>query len=88
MQTRWQFLSPDQCRAARALLRWSQAELARQAEVAQATVRDFENGRHRLHRSTEKLIVTALVAAGVVLTGDPEAGFGVFRQFTDDDTIL
>ena len=30
----------------------------------------------------------SLVAAGVVLTGDPEAGFGVFRQFTDDDTIL
>jgi transcriptional regulator with XRE-family HTH domain len=81
------FLSPDQCRAARALLHWTQEELARRARVAQATVRDFEAGRHRLHRSTETLIVTALVAAGVTLLGDPEAGFGVFRHFSDDGPL-
>ena len=47
METRWRFLSPDQCKDAR-----------------------------------------TLVTTGVALTGDPEAGIGVFRQFTDDDTIL
>ncbi len=82
------FLSPDQCRAARALLHWTQQELARRAQVAQATIRDFEGGRHRLHRSTEALVVAALMAAGVTLTGDPEAGFGVFRHFTDNDPML
>jgi transcriptional regulator with XRE-family HTH domain len=81
------FLSPAQCRAARALLHWTQEELARRARVAQATIRDFESGRHRPHRSTESLIIAALMAAGVTLIGDPDAGFGVFRQFTDHDPI-
>lgn len=88
MQMKWRLLAPNHYRTARASLRWTQAELARRAQGAQTTVRDFENSRHRLHCSTEKLIITALVAAGMILTGDPDAGFGVFRQFPDDDTIL
>ena len=84
MKLKSSFLFPDQCRAARALLHWTQEELARHARVAQATIRDFETGRHRLHRSTETLIVSALVAAGITLLGDAEAGFGVFRSLSDD----
>jgi len=41
------FISPAQCRAARALLGWSQGDLAASASVAVSTVADFERG----HRS-------------------------------------
>ena len=79
-------LRPLQCRAARAMLHWSQDQLAQHASVARATIRDFETGRHRLHRSTETLIIAALTAAGVTLLGDPVIGLGVFwRPGGDDD---
>ena len=38
-------LSPDQSRAARAWLDWSQDDLAKLANVSLSTVRDFEKGR-------------------------------------------
>lgn len=81
-------LRPEQCRAARALLHWSQASLAEHASVARATVRDFETGRHGLHRSTETLIVAALVAAGISFLADPALGVGVFRRLASDDGEL
>jgi transcriptional regulator with XRE-family HTH domain len=37
-------MSPEQCRAARAWLDWTQQELARRAGVGLSTVRDFEKG--------------------------------------------
>jgi len=40
------FMRPEQCRAARAWLDWSQQELADRASVSLSTVRDFEKGRH------------------------------------------
>lgn len=38
-------LSPEQSRAARGWLDWSQEELASRANVSGSTVRDFEKGR-------------------------------------------
>lgn len=38
-------LTPDQCRAARALLNWSQGTLAEVAGVARATIAAFEAGK-------------------------------------------
>jgi transcriptional regulator with XRE-family HTH domain len=38
-------MSPEQCRAARAWLNWSQTELATKAQVSNSTLRDFEAGR-------------------------------------------
>jgi transcriptional regulator with XRE-family HTH domain len=40
-------MSPEQSRAARGWLGWSQTELATRARVSISTVRDFENG-HRV----------------------------------------
>jgi transcriptional regulator with XRE-family HTH domain len=40
-------MSPEQSRAARGWLGWSQTELADRASVSLSTVRDFENG-HRI----------------------------------------
>ncbi|MDR3449521.1 MAG: helix-turn-helix transcriptional regulator [Alphaproteobacteria bacterium] len=38
-------MTPEQCRAARAWLDWSQSDLAAAAKVSNSTVRDFEAGR-------------------------------------------
>ena len=39
-------LTPEQCRAGRALLTWTQDDLATRAEVSRSTVRGFESGQH------------------------------------------
>lgn len=70
-------IQPCQCRAARGLLDWTQDHLARMAGVSRSTIRDFENGRHALQRSTAWLIENALRQAGVVLISFQEGGFGV-----------
>jgi transcriptional regulator with XRE-family HTH domain len=71
------FLSPEQCRAARGLLDWSQERLAEMAGVSRSTVRDFERDRHMLHRSTETLLIEAFEAAGVRLLPADGEGPGV-----------
>ncbi len=74
-------LTPEQCRAARGLLDWTQEQLAEAAGVSRSTVRDFEKERHHLNRSSEQLIVEAFERAGVMLIAaagegaeDPGAG--------------
>lgn len=58
-------IDPAQARAARALLDWSQRELADAAEVSFQTVRNFEKSRHQTNRSTLSAIRRALESAGV-----------------------
>ncbi|MFK8250411.1 helix-turn-helix domain-containing protein [Ancylobacter terrae] len=70
-------LSPEQCRAARGLLDWTQDRLASGAGVSRSTVRDFESCRHVLHRATEAQLVRALEDAGVVLLPADGSGPGV-----------
>jgi DNA-binding XRE family transcriptional regulator len=70
-------IHPCQCRAARGLLDWTQDHLAQEAGVSRSTIRDFENGRHALHRSTARLIEAALRQAGVVLLDADGGGLGV-----------
>jgi transcriptional regulator with XRE-family HTH domain len=70
-------LTPAQCRAARALLDWTQERLAERAGVSRSTVRGFETGQHELHRGTATVIRQALEAAGVVLIeADADGGPG------------
>jgi transcriptional regulator with XRE-family HTH domain len=80
-------LTPAQCRAARALLAWTQQQLADAARVARTTVRDFEGGRHHLHRGTEVLVIAALNAAGITLAADPALGEGVFLRAQDAQPV-
>jgi transcriptional regulator with XRE-family HTH domain len=71
-------LTPAQCRAARALLDWTQDELAARAGVGRSTVRGFEGGQHMLQRATSAAIRQALEAAGVTfLEAEADAGPGV-----------
>jgi transcriptional regulator with XRE-family HTH domain len=66
-------LVPEQCRAARALLNWTQGQLAVLAGVSRSTIKDFECNRHALHRATEHLLIQALEKGGVrLLPGDNE----------------
>ena len=70
-------LTPEQCRAARGLLDWTQEDLAKRAGVSRSTVRDYEKGRHVLHRTSAAQIVLALEKGGAVLIPADELGPGV-----------
>lgn len=58
-------ISPAQCRAARALLDWSQDQLAENANVARASIADFERNTRIPMRNNLISIISALSAAGV-----------------------
>ena len=70
-------LFPEQCRAARGLLNWTQEELAVTAGVSRSTIKDFECHRHALHRSSEDLLVRAFEMRGVQLLFEGDETFGV-----------
>lgn len=65
-------MTPVQCRMARAALEWAQGDLAKAAEVRQATVSGFEAGKDS-RRSTVEAMRTAMEAAGVIFIGTGEA---------------
>jgi len=58
-------LTPKHVRAARALLAWSQQNLAKSAGVATSTIADFERGRRTPVANNAQAIRDALEAAGV-----------------------
>jgi transcriptional regulator with XRE-family HTH domain len=65
---------PEQCRAARALLNWSQAVLAERAAVAKQTLADFERGARSPYPRTLADIREALEAAGIEFTNGNAPG--------------
>jgi transcriptional regulator with XRE-family HTH domain len=70
-------MTPEQCRAARGLLDWSQAQLAEKAAVGIVTVRQFEAGAHTPRRATVEVIKRAFDAAGVEFIDENGGGPGV-----------
>jgi transcriptional regulator with XRE-family HTH domain len=76
-------MSPEQSRAARGWLEWSQDDLAKRARVSLSTVRDFEKGRHVPIAATLEAMRRAIEAGGVCLIfsedGTPE-GISVKRS--------
>ena len=69
-------ISSAQCRAARALLGWSQDQLANIAKVARATVADFEWNLRAPMRQNMVALVCAFEAQGVVFIPDDGQGSG------------
>ncbi len=67
-------MTPAQCRAARALLQWSQNDLARNAGIDAVTLRNEESERTAAQRASFAVIRQALGTAGVDLT---EQGHGI-----------
>lgn len=71
-------LSPEQCIAARGLLRWTQRDLADKARVGEATVKRFEQGTHATAEDNLARIRKALERGGVLfIDANGNAGLGV-----------
>lgn len=70
-------LTPEQCRGARAMLGWSQQELATRAQIAKQTVADFERGARTPYPNNLAAIRAALEAAGVIFIAENGDGPGV-----------
>jgi transcriptional regulator with XRE-family HTH domain len=76
-------ITPEQCRAARGLLGWTQQVLADKSQTGVVTVRQFELRQNMPRRATLQVIQQALEKAGVhFIREDDHAGAGV--RFTKD----
>jgi transcriptional regulator with XRE-family HTH domain len=63
-------ITPAQCRAARALLDWSQQQLAEASKIGNATIRNFEGGKSTPQHATLDVLGRAFEAAGIIFLGD------------------
>jgi transcriptional regulator with XRE-family HTH domain len=70
-------LLPGQLRAGRALIGWSQDQLATASKVAKATIANFEAGKRRPYDRTLDDLRAALEAAGVEFIPQDGGGPGV-----------
>ncbi|RUU12491.1 XRE family transcriptional regulator [Mesorhizobium sp. USDA-HM6] len=73
-------MTPTQCRAARALISWTQQQLADAAKVGVATLQNFETGTSTPRHATIEVLQRALGEAGVVFLDEGEmveGGVGV-----------
>ena len=61
-------MTPAQCRAARALVDWSQQTLAETAQVSVSTIFDFERERRDVSAQAIRKMRSALESAGVEFT--------------------
>jgi transcriptional regulator with XRE-family HTH domain len=76
-------ITAAQCRAARALLGWSQDQLAENAKVARATVTYFERNLRVPLRQNAVSIVSTLETAGVAFISEDGDGGGVGARFRE-----
>jgi DNA-binding XRE family transcriptional regulator len=69
-------ISPAQIRAARAILGWTQVELARASGVSEISIKNIERGATDPRSSTLNAIQSAFLTAGVVFleAGDARNG--------------
>jgi len=63
-----------QCRAARALLDWTQPDLAEASGLSLTTVVDYESGRRRVSTEAADRMRAALEAAGIEFTNGKRPG--------------
>jgi transcriptional regulator with XRE-family HTH domain len=70
-------ISPEQSRAARGLLDWSQTKLGAHANLSESTIRDFEKGRRVPTINNLAAIRSALETAGVEFIPENGKGPGV-----------
>ena len=70
-------MSGPQCRAARALIGWSQDQLVGASKVAKATIANFEAGRRLPYDRTLTDLQRALESAGIIFVDENGEGLGV-----------
>lgn len=66
-------LTPEACRAARAILKWSMRDLAREAQVSPTTVQQMEAGQP-VRKGTKDAIVDAFGSMGVKIADNGVTG--------------
>lgn len=71
-------ITAAQCRAARALLKWKQEDLANRCEVSVTTIRTFETETTSPHRGTLRILHDTFQAAGIEFID--EGGVGVMLK--------
>ena len=79
-------LTPALSRAARALLNWSQEQLAEAAHLGLSTVRDFERGRRVPSHNNLLGMARALEEAGVQFIPENGGGAGIRFRLRADGT--
>ena len=67
-------MSPEQLRAARNWMGWTQQELAEKAGVGLSTVKTFESGSRKPMAANVMALRLALEAAGMKITDDAVSG--------------
>lgn len=70
-------MTPEQCRAGRSLIGWTQQQLAAKAGVGFSTVRDFEKGRRQPYDRSINAMRAALESAGIAFIAENGGGAGV-----------
>jgi transcriptional regulator with XRE-family HTH domain len=70
-------ITPEQCRAARALLGWTQYDLEAKAKVTQKTIANFELSKGTPQDETVTKLEAALEKAGVEFIAENGGGPGV-----------
>jgi transcriptional regulator with XRE-family HTH domain len=73
-------MTPEQCRAARALLDWSQNQLANAARVGRQTVVDFERGVSSPKQRSFAAIQTTLEIHGIQFIPSSAQALGVLLR--------
>src|SRR5437879_3289960 len=71
---------PETCRAGRALIDWTQHQLAIAANVGVSTVKNFETGISRPTNNNLMALQAALENAGVEFVSDDQGGPGVLAR--------
>ena len=67
-------ITPGQCRAARALLDWSQERLSEQSKVGAKTIVDFEQDKRKPFARTIRDLRESFEAAGIEFTNGNTPG--------------
>jgi DNA-binding XRE family transcriptional regulator len=73
-------LTPAQCRAARALLNWTQPFLAEAAGLSKSTIIDFELKRREVSATAQAAMKRALDDGGISFVEENGEGEGVRRR--------
>ncbi len=67
-------MSPSQCKAARAILDWTQPRLADAASLGLSTIVDFERSRREVSAEAIQAMRAAFEAAGIEFTNEEGPG--------------
>lgn len=78
-------LTAAQCRAGRALIEWTQAQLSQSAGIDSQTIIDFERRVRAADETTRRRLRATLEAAGVVFISENGGGAGVRLRFSREE---